>query len=119
MFSFLIFRSLVIATHYDPLVILQEAIYLITPSSPLVIYCEFMEPLIECFLFLQQSELAVNLQIMDTWMREFQTLPGRSHPFMNTPTSGGYILFGTRVAKDTEESTGIAGATARKRVRSS
>lgn len=93
-------RSLIIATNYDPLPILREAIHLITPSSPIVIFCEFIQPLIECYLYLQQSETGIHLQLLDTWMREFQTLPGRSHPMMSCPTSGGYILLGIRVKVD-------------------
>jgi tRNA (adenine58-N1)-methyltransferase non-catalytic subunit len=89
--------SLIIATNYDPLPILKEAIHLITPSSQIVIYCEFMQPLVACYLYLQQSELGIHLQLLDTWMRDFQTLPGRSHPMMNSATSGGYILLGIRV----------------------
>jgi tRNA (adenine58-N1)-methyltransferase non-catalytic subunit len=86
-----------IATNYDPLAILKEAIHLITPSSPIVIFCEYMQPLVACYLYLQQSELGIYLQLLDTWMRDFQTLPGRSHPMMNTATSGGFILLGIRV----------------------
>lgn len=42
-------------------------------------------------------------------MREFQTLPGRSHPMMSCPTSGGYILLGIRVKYEPTVGTGISG----------
>jgi tRNA A58 N-methylase Trm61 len=84
--------SLVIACRYDPLPILREAIHLIAPGSPITIYFEFVEPLVECYLFLQKNELAVKMQLFDAWMREFQTLAGRAHPHMTMPTSGGYLL---------------------------
>ena len=31
---------------------------------------------------------------LDTWLREYQVLPGRFHPHMNMATSGGYLLTG-------------------------
>jgi tRNA (adenine-N(1)-)-methyltransferase non-catalytic subunit len=88
------FCRLIIASKFDPLVVLKEALVTLLPSSPFAIYCEFMEPLVECYMYLHQNVLAVRLQLCDTWKREFQTLPGRVHPQMRMPTSGGYILSG-------------------------
>lgn len=88
-------NRLIIASKYQPLPILKEAIKLLVPSSPIVIYCEFMEPLVECYMYLQQNNLALRLILSDTWMREFQTLPGRVHPNMFMPVGGGYLLTGT------------------------
>ncbi len=85
---------LIIASKYDPLSILKESIVLMLPSSPFAIYCEYMEPLVECYLYLQQSGYAIRMQLCDTWRREFQTLPGRVHPEMKMHTSGGYLLSG-------------------------
>jgi hypothetical protein len=87
-------NRLIIASKYQPLPILKEAIKLLAPSSPIVIYCEFMEPLVECYMYLQQNNLALRLILSDTWMREFQTLPGRVHPNMFMPVGGGYLLTG-------------------------
>jgi len=88
---------LIIACRYHPLPILKEAIVLLAPSSPFVVYCEYMEPLVECFTYLHQEALAMRLHITDTWMREFQTLPGRVHPEMHMTTSAGFILSGIYV----------------------
>jgi hypothetical protein len=106
--------SLVICSTFHPLSILKEAVHLLLPSCPLVIHCEFQEPLVECYLYLQQTGYAIKMQIADTWCREYQTLPNRSHPMMNMSTSGGYLLWGTfvgtgkivsgRVVVGTEES---------------
>jgi len=86
--------SLIIASKFYPLPILKEAIVLLTPSSPFVIFSEFVEPLVECYLYLHQNSLAVRLVLSDTWMREFQTLPGRVHPQMYMSSSSGYLLTG-------------------------
>lgn len=88
---------LIIACKYRPLPILKQALYLLAPSSPFVIYHEFMEPLIDCYLYLQEQGLALRMVLFDSWLREFQTLPGRLRPEMFMTTSGGYILSGIYV----------------------
>ena len=45
------FSSLIIASKYDPLPVLKQALYLLGPSSPIVIHSEHVEPLNECFLY--------------------------------------------------------------------
>lgn len=88
---------LIIAGRYRPLPLLKVALYLLAPSSSFVIYHEFLEPLVECFLYLQEAGLALRLVLSDTWMREFQTLPGRVRPDMFMSTSGGFLLSGIYV----------------------
>ena len=78
-----------------------------------------MEPLVECYLYLQQTAVALRIVLADTWcgacihisvaliiylvlrcwlrLREFQTLPGRVRPDMFISTSGGYLLSGIYV----------------------
>lgn len=88
------FDSLIIASKFYPLPVLKEVISLLLPSSPFVIYFEFVEPLVECYLYLQENYLALRLILSDTWSREFQTLPNRVHPQMFMSTSSGYLLSG-------------------------
>lgn len=77
--------------------ILKQALYLLAPSSPFVVFHEFLEPLVDCYNYLQENELALRLNLSDFWLREFQTLPGRMRPEMYMSTSGGYILSGIYV----------------------
>ena len=88
---------LIIASKYRPLPILKQALYLLHPSSSFVVYHEFLEPLVDCYLYLQNHNLALRLVLSDTWMREFQILPGRFRPDMFMSTSGGFILTGIYV----------------------
>ena len=90
-------NRLIIAAKYRPLPILKQALYLLHPSSSFVVYHEFLEPLVDCYLYLQQNNLALRLVLSDTWMREFQTLPGRFRPDMFMSTSGGFMLTGIYV----------------------
>lgn len=80
---------------------LMELLPFLAPSSPFVVYCEYIEPLTECFMNLQKKKLAINLHLSDTWMREYQVLPGRTHPSMSMTQSGGFILTGTKLCPNT------------------
>ena len=89
--------ALVICTRFDPLPIVKEAIVLLLPSAPFAIFFEFLEPLVEVYLYLVENQLALRLTLGDTWAREFQTLPNRVHPQMFMSTSAGYVLSGVYV----------------------
>lgn len=88
---------LIIACKYRPLPILKQSLYLLAPSAPFVIFHEFLEPLVDCYLYLQEQELAVKMVLSETWLREFQNLPGRFRPEMFMNSTGGYLLTGIYV----------------------
>ena len=94
--------SLIIATGCHPLPLLKQSLPLLHPSSPIVIYCEFREPLVECFIHLQHRALAVKLQLIDSWMREFQVLSERCHPQMTVNMTSGCILTGVVISNKSE-----------------
>lgn len=94
-------ESLIIATRFDPLPILMECLALLAPSSPLVVYHEFKEPLLPCYEYLLKRELAVKIVLADSWLREFQVLPGRFHPQMHMSGSGGFLLYATYLGTGT------------------
>jgi hypothetical protein len=89
--------SVIIVARYDPTTTLLELLPYLAPSCPFVVYFEFIEPLSECFRELQRLGVAINLRLSDTWMREYQVLPGRTHPSMNMSQSGGFILTGIKL----------------------
>ena len=86
------FDSLIIASHFEPLPVLKACCGLLLPSSPIVIYSEHVEPLNECFTYLNDQVLGLRVTIGDTWLREFQVLAGRTHPAMSMVASGGFVL---------------------------
>jgi hypothetical protein len=89
--------SLIIAAKYDPTESLLSMFKFLAPSCPFVIYSEFIEPLTDCFKVVQQRNLAINLRLSTTWAREYQVLPGRTHPNMTMSQSGGFILTGVKL----------------------
>jgi hypothetical protein len=54
-----------------------------------------MEPLVAAFRAVQPH--AINLRLSDTWAREYQVLPGRTHPKMDMSQSGGFLLTGIKL----------------------
>jgi tRNA (adenine-N(1)-)-methyltransferase non-catalytic subunit len=93
--------SVIIVARYDPTASLLELLPHLSPSCPFVVFCEFIEPLTACFRELQRQGLAINIRLSDTWMREYQVLPGRTHPSMNMSQSGGFILTGIKLCPET------------------
>lgn len=45
-------------------------------------------------------ETVLNPTITEPWIRQYQVLPGRTHPEMNGIAHGGYLLHATRVIVD-------------------
>jgi len=89
--------SLVIASHYDPEPVLLALLPYLGYSKPFVIYSEFLEPLMRTFSTLQKMDSVIDLQLNETWTREHQVLPGRTHPEMNMSACSGYLLSGLKI----------------------
>ncbi|KAK8936516.1 hypothetical protein KSP39_PZI012786 [Platanthera zijinensis] len=73
---------------------------LLSYSAPFAIYSQCLQPLAMCMHKLQASKMAINLQISEPWLREYQVLPSRTHPHMQMSAFGGYILSGIRIGSD-------------------
>ena len=70
---------------------------LVKPSRPFVVYSLNREPLMECFQNLQETGLALCLEVKDIFFRQMQVLPNRTHPEMFMKGQRGHILTGIRV----------------------
>lgn len=89
--------SLILASNYDPKATLLKLLPFLETSCPFVVFSEYLEPLLECFQELQNQKLAINLRLSDTWLREYQVLPNRTHPNMTMSQNGGFILTGVKL----------------------
>lgn len=56
-----------------------------------------LQPLTRTFLTLSQMDSVIDLQLNETWTREYQVLPGRTHPEMNMSACSGYLLTGIKI----------------------
>ena len=69
----------------------------LAPSGAVVIYSPFRESLLECYEKMMHDSRFVNVHIYESFLREYQVLPGRTHPHMKTSGGGGYILSAIKV----------------------
>ncbi|XP_020259775.1 tRNA (adenine(58)-N(1))-methyltransferase non-catalytic subunit trm6 [Asparagus officinalis] len=93
------FTSLIVAApEMDVGSIIEDLLPLLSYSAPFAIYHQYLQPLATCMHKLQTSKMAINLQISEPWLREYQVLPSRTHPHMQMSGFGGYILSGTKIS---------------------
>ncbi|DBA99317.1 TPA: hypothetical protein ACH3X3_011924 [Trebouxia sp. C0006] len=89
---------IVAAPSNHPTGVVKKLLPLLAPSASFAIFSNWQQPLAECHLALQQSKQALNLTLAESWWREYQVLPARTHPTMSTSGTGGYILSGTKIS---------------------
>uniref|UniRef100_A0A2K5H8J4 tRNA (adenine(58)-N(1))-methyltransferase non-catalytic subunit TRM6 n=1 Tax=Colobus angolensis palliatus TaxID=336983 RepID=A0A2K5H8J4_COLAP len=68
--------------------------------SLLTEFCFCLQPLLECYTKLRERGGIINLRLSETWLRNYQVLPDRSHPQLLMSGGGGYLLSGFTVAMD-------------------
>lgn len=93
--------SLIIATHEHDVSMLFEKLFpFLSNSGTFAIYSPFRAPLEKLLIQLKQEQpvRCLMVQLTDTWTREYQILPRRSHPLMRTTSESGFILSGTKVS---------------------
>ncbi|NXN13480.1 TRM6 methyltransferase, partial [Indicator maculatus] len=92
--------GLIIASKFHPTPLLLALLEFVAPSRPFVVYCQYKEPLLECYTKLRERGGVVNLKLSETWLRNYQVLPDRSHPKLTMSGGGGYLLSGITVVLD-------------------
>lgn len=93
--------SLVVVSRFQPSPIVMSLLPRLAPSRPFVVYCQYKEPLMECYVNLREKGTAINIHLSETWWRHYQVLPARTHPEINMNGTGGYLLSGITVEPDT------------------
>ncbi|XP_041469150.1 tRNA (adenine(58)-N(1))-methyltransferase non-catalytic subunit TRM6-like [Lytechinus variegatus] len=91
--------TLLIATKFHPAPILLALIDHLGLSRPFAVFSPYKEALVECYVKLREMGGVINLSITETWHREYQVLPDRTHPMITMNHAGGYILTGMHVGK--------------------
>eukprot|EP00057_Strongylocentrotus_purpuratus_P031072 XP_783506.2 PREDICTED: tRNA (adenine(58)-N(1))-methyltransferase non-catalytic subunit TRM6 [Strongylocentrotus purpuratus] len=91
--------TLLIATKHHPAPIVLALIDHLAWSRPFAVFSLYKEALIECYVKLRERGGVINLNITETWHREHQVLPDRTHPMTSMNHLGGYLLTGLHVAK--------------------
>ncbi|KAJ2017354.1 tRNA (adenine(58)-N(1))-methyltransferase non-catalytic subunit trm6 [Coemansia sp. RSA 922] len=92
------FDALVISTNYNSKSVIERLVPYLGGSRMLVVYDQSKDALLETFAWLRQSPDFLNVQLTESWLREYQVLPSRTHPMMNTSGGGGFILSAIHLA---------------------
>jgi len=93
--------SLVVVSRFQPSPIVMALLPRLAPSRPFVVYCQYKEPLMECYVNLREKGTAINILLTETWWRHYQVLPARTHPEIAMNSTGGYLLSGITVEPET------------------
>ncbi|XP_065538257.1 tRNA (adenine(58)-N(1))-methyltransferase non-catalytic subunit TRM6 [Lathamus discolor] len=96
--------GLIVASKFHPTPLLLALLEFVAPSRPFVVYCQYKEPLVECYTKLRERGGVINLKLSETWLRNYQVLPDRSHPKLTMSGGGGYLLSGITVVLDKDKS---------------
>ncbi|KIY50409.1 Gcd10p-domain-containing protein [Fistulina hepatica ATCC 64428] len=86
------FEGLIIASQYEPYSIVEKLSPYLAGSAPIVIHSPYPEVLVETQNKMRMLSKYLAPTLTEAWLRQYQILPGRTHPFMNMSGSGGYIL---------------------------
>ncbi|KAJ1995413.1 tRNA (adenine(58)-N(1))-methyltransferase non-catalytic subunit trm6 [Coemansia umbellata] len=92
------FDALVISTNYNPLSVIKKLVPYLGGSRMLVVYDQSKEALLESFAWLRESCEFLNVQLTESWLREYQVLPKRTHPMMGMSGGGGFLLSAIHLA---------------------
>jgi len=91
------YTHLLIVSEQLPLDILQYTITFLNGSANIVIFSPHLEPLGDCYEYLQNNKLGINIHIHEIFTREYQVLPLRTHPNMRMSGFSGYVMEATRI----------------------
>jgi len=88
---------LILATQYDPFSIIEKYTQYLGGSANLVVYSPHSQILADLQTKLRDNPEWLSPSLIESWLRQYQILPGRTHPLMNMSGSGGYLLHSIRV----------------------
>jgi len=89
------FTSLLAAAPaFEPLPLLRRLLPLLAGGAPFALFANCLQPLAEAAEALRASKQAVCVEIHEPFQRDYQVLPGRSHPTMAMHATAGYLLVG-------------------------
>ncbi|KAF5388511.1 hypothetical protein D9757_004710 [Collybiopsis confluens] len=94
------FEALIVASQYEPSGIVDRLAPYLAGSASIVVQSPHAQPVIDLQNKLRNTPGFLGASLTEGWLRRYQVLPGRTHPTMNTPGSGGYILHVIKVYDD-------------------
>ncbi|KAG8891982.1 tRNA (adenine(58)-N(1))-methyltransferase non-catalytic subunit trm6, partial [Tulasnella sp. 403] len=92
--------ALLIATEYEPFAVSEKLFPYLGGSAGIIIHSPYVQILANVHQKMRTRREYLSPSITEAWHRQYQVLPGRTHPMMNTSGSGGYLLSVTKVYDD-------------------
>ena len=83
--------------------LLKRLLPLLAGGAPFALFGASAQPLAEAGEWAIRSKAAVCVELHEPWSREYQVLPGRTHPHMGMSATGGFLLLGTRVLPEPDD----------------
>ncbi|KAJ3093090.1 tRNA (adenine(58)-N(1))-methyltransferase non-catalytic subunit trm6 [Quaeritorhiza haematococci] len=99
------YDGLVLASGFQPAHLISTLSPLLAGSRPVVAYHPSKEVLLDAYVYMRKSPEFVNMQLTESWLREYQVpvnAPG-TRPLMLTSATGGFLLSGIRVFDEEED----------------
>ncbi|KAI0001883.1 Gcd10p-domain-containing protein [Russula vinacea] len=89
--------QLFVASVYDPLSVLGKLFSYLGGSASVVVYSPHLQVVSDLQTTLRTDPQYLAPSISESWLRQYQVLPGRTHPTMTTSGGGGYLLHAIKV----------------------
>ncbi|KEP53186.1 eukaryotic translation initiation factor 3 62 kDa subunit [Rhizoctonia solani 123E] len=99
------FDSLIVASQFEPFSLVEKLYPYVAGSGSIAVYSPYIQPLIEAQSRMRPMPGYLAPTVQETWHREYQVLPGRTHPHMSMPGPTGYILSAIKVYDNPEASS--------------
>lgn len=87
-----IYHSFLMAVEHDPLLLVQRLWPMVVPGATCVFYHVYPEAFTGLINWIKKEHTAVEYRINEIFFREYQVLPGRSHPLMQMNNASGFVL---------------------------
>lgn len=91
------FTNLCIVADPEPKTLLEQLVDQLSSGSYVAVYSNTLEPLGRAFDLMLQLRKFINIQLADTFTRQYQVLRNRTHPLMSMNGFGGYLLTAIKV----------------------
>ncbi|GAA5891358.1 hypothetical protein JCM6882_004670 [Rhodosporidiobolus microsporus] len=103
------FDGVILATDYEPYSIIERLLPRIGGSAPIVVYSPHVQILFNALVPLRNDPAILVPTIHEPFLRQYQVLPGRTHPEMQGMAHGGFILSCIRVLLNEEANSASFG----------
>lgn len=92
--------GLIIICKEYPIHLINRLIKLVAFSRNMVVYSMYQEPIVKLFCELKLRKDVIGVKLTESFLRNYQVLPDRTHPEINMSSSGGFLLTATVVSPE-------------------